>query len=344
MIHELKQIVESAISNQNSGIKSVLATVVDLDGSSYRQPGVRMLLSDNGSMVGAVSGGCVEKEVLKRAQSVFKTDKPQVMTYDGRYRLGCEGVLYILLEPFYVSDAFRTAFFENLESRKPLTVQSYFKKEDTCVGPFYSEVMFDDKQKFTFSSGNKLNTSKNEKLNIFAETLSPCFKLLIIGGEHDAVKLCNMGSLLGWEVDVVTSIKDPKQLLDFSGAKTVTSNSPETFIADGVDVECAVVLMTHNYAQDLRYLLKLKDSKPSYIGVLGSAKRREQLHNDLLDYTDDLDINFLDKIHSPAGLNIGAITPEEIALSILSEILAIHRNKEPHSLNTITGKIHLKPE
>jgi len=204
--------------------------------------------------------------------------------------------------------------------------------------------MFDDKQKFTFSSGNKLNTSKNEKLNIFAETLSPCFKLLIIGGEHDAVKLCNMGSLLGWEVDVVTSIKDPKQLLDFSGAKTVTSNSPETFIADGVDVECAVVLMTHNYAQDLRYLLKLKDSKPSYIGVLGSAKRREQLHNDLLDYTDDLDINFLDKIHSPAGLNIGAITPEEIALSILSEILAIHRNKEPHSLNTITGKIHLKPE
>ena len=344
MIHELKQIVDSAIRNQKSGIKNALATVVDLDGSSYRQPGVRMLLSDNGSMVGAVSGGCVEKEVLKRAQSVFKTGESKVITYDGRYRLGCEGVLYILIEPFYISDAFKTAFFKNLESRKPINVQSYFKKEDNCIGAFYSEVIFEDNNIFTFFSENETDTLEKSGLKIFKETLSPCFKLLIIGGEHDAVKLCKMGSLLGWEVDVITSVKDPKQHQDFPGAKSVSSNTPETFVVEGVDTECAVVLMTHNYAQDLRYLLKLKASAPSYIGVLGSAKRREQLHNDLLDYTADLDTDFLDKIHSPAGLNIGAITPEEIALSILSEILAINRNKDPHSLNTITGKIHLKPE
>ncbi|XMO85892.1 XdhC family protein [Algibacter sp. AS12] len=344
MIHEVKQIVETAILNQNSGIKNVLATVVHLDGSSYRQPGVRMLLSDDGSMVGAVSGGCVEKEVLRRAQSVFQNGKSKIITYDGRYRLGCEGVLYILLESFYVSDEFKSFFFQNLELRKQLTVKSYYKKEDECVGAFYSEVTFDNHRRITFSKDDNLDRLLKEDLKTYSQTLSPCFKLLIIGGEHDAVKLCKIGSLLGWEVDVVTSMKDPKQLQDFPGAKTVVSYSPETFLVDGLDSECAVVLMTHNYAQDLRYLLRLKNSKLTYIGVLGSARRREQLYNDLFEYTSDLEDDFLDKIHSPAGLNIGAITPEEIALSILSEILVINRNKEPYSLNTITGKIHVKSE
>ena len=344
MIHELKQIVQAAIYNQSLGIKNVLATVVDLDGSSYRRPGVRMLLSDNDAMVGAVSGGCVEKEVLRCAQSVFETGKSKIMTYDGRYRLGCEGVLYMLLEPFNVSDEFRKVFFQNLELRKPLAIQSYYKKEDECIGNFYSVVSFDTNREFTFSNDNNLLSPLTGNLKIFSQILSPCFKLLIIGGEHDAVKLCKMGALLGWEVDVVTSMKDPKHLRDFPGAKTVVANTPETFLADRLDSECAVVLMTHNYAQDLRYLLKLKKCKLTYIGVLGSAKRREQLHNDLLYYTSDLEDDFLEKIHSPAGLNIGAITPEEIALSILSEVLAIYRNKEPFSLNTITGKIHLKSE
>ncbi len=75
-----------------------MATVVDLDGSSYRKPGVRMLITGNGDMVGAVSGGCVEKDILRRSESVFNDGKSIMMTYDGRYRLGCEGVLYILLE------------------------------------------------------------------------------------------------------------------------------------------------------------------------------------------------------------------------------------------------------
>ena len=344
MIHELKQIVEAAIYNHSRGLKNVLATVVDLDGSSYRRPGVRMLLSENNEMVGAVSGGCVEKEVLRRSQSVFETGESKIMTYDGRYRLGCEGVLYILLEPFRVSDEFKKLFFQNLELRKPLTIQSYYKKEDECIGWFYSEFSFEENRKFTFVKDNNLISHSIDDVKIFSQTLSPCFRLIIIGGEHDAVKLCKMGAILGWDVDLVTTLKDPKNLQDFPGAKTVEANTPETFLVDNIDSECAVVLMTHNYAQDLRYLLRLKNCKLNYIGVLGSAKRREQLHEDLLDYASDLEIDFLEKIHSPAGLNIGAITPEEIALSILSEILTIHRKKAPFSLNTITGKIHLKSE
>ena len=340
MTHELKEIVKEAIKNQALGIKNVLASVVDLDGSSYRHPGVRMLLSSTGKMIGAVSGGCVEKEVLRSANSVFETGKSKIMTYDGRYRLGCEGVLYILLEPFKVSDTFKEIFFDKLEERVSISIQSYYKKEDGCVGDFYSQISFDENINFTFSDTQKKAVVLSNDVKVFKQILPPCFKLLIIGGEHDAVKLCKSSALLGWEINVITSIKDPKKIEDFPGAKSVTSNTPENFDPNSVDSQTAVVLMTHNYAQDLSYLLKLKHCNLPYIGVLGSANRREQLQNDLFDYTSELEESFLDNIYSPAGLNIGAITPEEIALSILSEILATIRNKTPISLKTITGKIH----
>lgn len=338
MTHELKQIIEAALQNQLQAKKSVLATVVDLEGSSYRKPGVRMLITEEGTMVGAVSGGCVEKEVLRRAQSVFSSGESKVMVYDGRYRLGCEGSLFILIEPFFVSEALKTAFFHNIENRKSLNIESYFKKEDDAIGHFGSVITFNNSA-FKFNDAF-LPKQKNEGLKHFSQNLPPCFKLLIIGGEHDAVKLCKMASLLGWEVDVVTSMSDPKELKDFPGAKQVIASTPEVFNTSKIDSECSVVLMTHNYAQDLRYLLKLKDCELAYIGILGSVKRRQQLQNELFEYIEDLEESFIESIHSPAGLNIGAVTPEEIALSILSEILAVNRGREPFSLKTLNGKLH----
>ena len=95
MIHELKEIILQAKKNQDKPLKNVLVTVVALEGSSYRKPGVRMLIAEDDKMIGAVSGGCVEKEILHRSNSpFFKMEKnPKVITYDGRYKLGCEGVL-----------------------------------------------------------------------------------------------------------------------------------------------------------------------------------------------------------------------------------------------------------
>jgi len=343
MTHELKQIVQEAVYNQSLGIENILATVVDLDGSSYRHPGVRMLLSSTGKRVGAISGGCVEKEVLRQSRSVFKTGKSRMMTYDGRYKLGCEGVLYILLEPFYIYDDFKDAFFINLEERSTIIMKSYYGKTDDCEGSFYSIITLGENLNFTFSEIKKEQCVLSNDTKMYEQELLPCFKLLIIGGEHDAVKLCKSASLLGWEIDVITSIKDPKQNEDFPEAKSVISNTPENFDFNNLDTQSAVVLMTHSYAQDLTYLLKLKDFNLLYIGVLGSTKRREQLQCDLFDYTSELEDSFLKSIYSPAGLNIGAITPEEIALSILSEILATIRNKTPIHLKTISGKIHSQP-
>ncbi|MDO6744468.1 XdhC family protein [Tenacibaculum soleae] len=338
MTHEFKEIVQQIILNQQKGIQNVLATVVDLEGSSYRKPGVRMLLSSDKKITGAVSGGCVEKEVQRRAQSVFNDGKPKVITYDGRYRLGCEGVLYILLESVYLSSEFITTFSNHLSARKPFIITSYYKREDEVYGNFGSVIQFSDNQKITFYEN--FNPSEKNNNLFFEQKLQPLFRLLIVGGEHDAVKLSNQATLLGWEVDVITSIKDPKQLADFPTSKSVIAQTPEVIQLTDINENTAVVIMNHNFTYDLRWIIKLQEQNPVYIGILGAAKRREKLLNELFDLAPDVTDDFLEKIHTPAGLNIGAETPEEIALSILAEILSVVRKKEVFSLKKITGKIH----
>ncbi|WP_031428836.1 XdhC family protein [Flavimarina sp. Hel_I_48] len=336
MTHEFIAIVAQARRDQENGIQSVLATVVALDGSSYRKPGVRMLLSENGLMTGAVSGGCVEKEVQHRAATVFKDQKPKVITYDGRYRLGCEGILYILLEPFTLSTEYVTQFYNAINQRRPFYISSFYRKEDEAYGNFGSVFYTEHGEKMPFST----NFSPDGSNSQFEQTMQPLFKLLIIGGEHDAVKLCNSAALLGWQVDIITSVNDPKTEMNFPGAATVSSATPETLVMETLDEQTAVVLMTHNYAQDLKFLLRLQSVDVAYLGLLGSSKRRDQLQNDLLEHAPELALEYLEKIYSPAGLNLGAITPEEIALSILSEIVSVTRDKTPYSLRETIGQIH----
>ncbi|MFY9241649.1 MAG: XdhC family protein [Polaribacter sp.] len=337
MIHELKEIIHQAVINQKKGLKNVLASVVYLEGSSYRKPGVRMLISEDLNSVGAVSGGCVEKEIIQRAKTVFKDDKPKVITYDGRYRLGCEGILYILIEPFFISDNFLEAFLNSSKRREAIKIDAYFIKEDEAFGDFGSIITFENLSQFTFS--NSFNP-KVENVELFTQILKPSFKLIIIGGEHDAVKLCNIAANLGWEIDVITSAKDSKVLKDFPGANSVVGDSPETIQFKDITENCAIVIMNHSYVQDLKYVVKLSEYAPKYIGILGAPKRRERLFNELFDFAPETTEAFLDCIYTPAGLHIGAKTPEEIAVSILAEILSVMNKKEPFSLRKINGKIH----
>ncbi len=338
MTHEFITILDQAKRDKELGIHNVLATVVALDGSSYRKPGVRMLLSENGAITGAVSGGCVEKEVQLRAKSVFRDQKPKVIAYDGRYRLGCEGILYILLEPFLPSAEFIERFYSNVKERKGFIIKSFYQKNDEIYGYFGSIFYTENGDNHPFSTD--FQTNQDNDTLIFKQEMQPLFKLFIIGGEHDAVKLCSMAALLGWQVDVITSIKDPKTQQDFPGSHKVSAQTPENLFLHNLDAQTAVILMTHNYAQDLKFLLRLQEVDVAYLGLLGSTNRREQLQNDLFEFAPEIAVSFLDKIYSPAGLNLGAITPQEIALSILSEIVAVTRDKTPHSLKETTGQIH----
>ncbi len=335
MTHEILQIFQSYATNKKLGLKAVMASVVHLEGSSYRKPGVRMLLFDNNVMVGAVSGGCVEKEIKRQAQSVFKTNTPKLMTYDGRYRLGCEGVLYILIEPFNPNQQLTKAFESCVENRWEFEIYSQYslsEKENELFGSFIRI----KGESFPLSE----QLTENTDLDIFTQQLKPRLKLLIIGAEHDAVQLTKYASLSGWEIDVVAAPTEEKKLNDFPGASAIFYIPPEDIAKLVKDSETAIVLMTHSYVKDLQFLLHLANCKVPYIGLLGPAARRDRLLNELIELKDDIFIDFMDSIYGPAGLDIGAITPQEIAVSIVAEILAITRVRTPDFLKNKTGTIH----
>ncbi|WP_350291929.1 XdhC/CoxI family protein [uncultured Croceitalea sp.] len=334
MTHELKQIFKAFEAANTKNIPCVLATVVALDGSSYRRPGVRMLLLEDGSSIGAVSGGCVEKEVFKQAESVFTTKIPKVMTYDGRYRLGCEGILYILLEPFNPNETFLTKFWNSIDRREPFTFQSFYEKEHIEGKGFGSLFKTEDG---TLSL--QLEFKPKDDVLLFEQELNPCSRMIIIGAEHDAVQLCSFASMMGWEVTIVANPKEEKSIINFVGASQFVNAEAETLDIK-IDDHTAIVLMTHSYVKDLQFLMRLKDENPGYFGLLGPARRREKLFNELLERYQDISEDFLESIHGPAGLDIGAETPQEIAIAVMGEILAVINKREPQLLKKRVGRIH----
>jgi xanthine/CO dehydrogenase XdhC/CoxF family maturation factor len=340
MTHEFKKIVHHFKKAKEKGLGTVLASVVSLDGSSYRRPGVRMLLLENGEMVGAVSGGCVEKEVMRQAGSVFKDNIPKMMTYDGRYRLGCEGILYILLEPFSPDIPFLEAFDENQRQREGFLVRSFYVKGEGAFPGIGSVVRFQDKNTHFLIEKRVVAHTKSEGVDLLEQQMAPCFRLMVIGAEHDAVQLCSLASAMGWEVTIFATPLEEKDIVDFPGAHEFYACLPEDIPITDIDAQTAIVVMTHSYAKDLRYLLGLKETDPAYLGLLGPARRREKLLNELLERFPEVSDLFFDKIHGPAGINIGAETPQEIAISILAEILSVTRAQQPMLLKNKSGGIH----
>ncbi len=335
MTHELKKIIETYLKSRKRPQNAVLATVVALEGSSYRKPGVRMLVFENGQMIGAVSGGCVEKEVFRQALTVFRDGIPKIMTYDGRYRLGCEGILYIVIEPFQPSDVFLGVFFKAIKDRSEFQIAAYYQKKEGPKSGAGTIFEFKD-SRFALHPTNQIDPD----LEVYTDRLKPCFKLVIIGAEHDAVQLCLLAGLLGWEVTIVAHPSEDKQISDFPGAYEIITPFPEDLDCAGIDMQTAVILMTHSYVKDLQYLIALQKSRHAYMGILGPQKRREKLLNEFLEFCPEVTDAFFASMYGPAGLNIGAETPQEIALSILSEILAVINQKSPIFLRDKEGGIH----
>jgi len=341
MTHELKKLIQAYLNARHIGLASVMATVVELDGSSYRRPGVRMLINEHGHMTGAVSGGCVEKEILKQSQSVFATGESKMMTYDGRYRLGCEGTLYILIELFAPGEMLLAEFAKAIKNRQPFDIQSRYSKSVGTDPDLQSVIIFDKHKQFSFNGQDIKDLAPGSDTLLFRQHLEPCFKIMIIGAEHDAVQLCLLANSLGWEVTVVVSPSNPQELTDFPGADELLKVNAADLPHDKIDKHIAIVLMSHSYVKDLEFLFSFKDSRPAYIGLLGPANRREKMLNDLIEKYPSIDESFFDLLFGPAGLNIGAETPQEIAMSICSEILSVIRKQEPKSLKDKLGSIHL---
>ena len=336
MTIELKNIIDYVIQNSNQN-KFVLATVVHLEGSSYRRPGVRMLINNNGESFGNVSGGCVEKEIIKQSQSVFKSEIPKIIKYDGRFRLGCEGIITILIEPFSLSKKFITEFNTSIERRFSIYSSSTYKLEQVEDLNLGTQIQI-GKKKFSFHKN--FSTKSNKKTLYFEQSFAPIFRLFIFGAEHDAVQLCKSASLLGWEITIVAPPDENKTINFFKGAKNFITPIIESFNSNSIDKQSAIILMTHSFNKDIQYLIALKETFPAYFGLLGPSKRREKIIEKFLDHYPECSIEFLDQLRGPAGLDIGAESPSEISISILSEILSVIRQKNALILSSKNGNVH----
>lgn len=212
-------------------------------------------------------------------------------------------------------------------------VSHYTENYETgCYGSFYKLA----NQSHSLSG---LDTEPRNTLQ-YQQILAPAMRLLVIGGEHDSVHLTSMAAHMGWEVIVATVPQDEKEKSNFPGCHKFLSVPPEEFPTEVIDGQTAVVLMTHNYAKDLKYLMGFATIAPLYLGILGPVKRREKLLNELLGQHPEMDFGFFEQLYGPAGLAIAAETPQEIAISILAEILAVSRNGSGESLRNRSKGIH----
>ncbi|MBB3699907.1 XdhC family protein [Flammeovirga yaeyamensis] len=326
MLHELQYIVQQSYKWNTQNLKTVLVTVVALDGSSYRKPGVRMLISEEGDFVGAVSGGCVENEIRRQSVDVFQSGLPKVIRYNGKLRLGCEGVLSILIEPLHIDENSYQGFQKAIESRK--VIECYSLYSENVLEMRYSQTRFicDGVPLFSYDL-----SMDSPHLQSFHQTLLPIYQLYIFGVDHDALPLAQFALGNGWKVNVVDSIHGKGEVSLFPEEVNYIKINEDEVSQLSFDHQTGVVLMTHNLIKDLHYLTQLQHQEIGYIGILGAKKRKKKLLQHLEEFSPDVSNKFLESIHSPCGLDIGAETPQEIAISIMAEIIQIQKNKKSDS-------------
>lgn len=361
---ELQEILKK-ISDLAPDEKAILATVVDVVGSGYRRPGARMLIDQNGYGIGTVSGGCLEADVLEHAKKVLKTNEPKIITYDTSkdensifgLGMGCRGIVRILLEPIEKDSAiFRTFQIACKNREKQLLATLISSNTNLPIGGriFYSEVeqfyfvnfptnldfhneLIKDCEMLYFSNTNLLTNTYKIQLQtyeFFFEIINPPLNLVIFGAGYDALPLINFAKELGWRVTAIDhrpafANKERLPEADEILVKNI-EDLEDTFFQDENSV---AVIMTHNYNRDREILPRLLKSNCLYIGALGSKKRTEKI----LAETGE---NWHEKLHAPIGLDIGADTPEAIALAIVAEIQAVLKNRNGGFLRERKGSIY----
>ena len=370
---ELQRILKTFEQNQNSGQSLALATLVKAQGSTYRRPGARMLMTSQGQMIGSLSGGCLEGDVFEQAQTVMASGKPIVVQYDTMsdediiwgLGLGCNGIVQILIERLEEENPFNPLAFltECLHRRQVGILATVFHVEGQVKAQVGSRLMVypdstvksdiedaDLVAQIREDSWKALNDSRSTvkayplptgKAEVFIEVIQPPVPLMIFGAGHDAVPLVRLAHELGWYVTVVDSRQADGTRSRFPSADEVVLSRPEG-ISERIHLynRTMAVIMTHNYLHDLELLKILLPSPVRYLGILGPKSRTGKLLQDLQEQGIPPSEQQLQRLYSPVGLNIGADTPEEIALSIVAEIQAVLGDRSGESLRNYQGPIH----
>ena len=368
---EIHDIIKAFDEAQELGKQTALATVVHVEGSSYRRPGARMLIEEDGRLTGAISGGCLEGDALRKALLVMTEKKSKLVTYDTMddddakfgVGLGCNGIIQVLIEPIDSANPnnpiqYLKSLNEKRQKSVLVTLFSLLDKKDpqygTCLllkedenlidhTPVLKNVLMADASDALTNqtSSFKNYISENQNLTAFIEVIEPPVSVIIIGAGNDVMPLVNMADILGWETTVIDGRANYAKKERFVSACQVLVSKPEHVLEQiVVDERTVFLLMTHNYNYDMAMLRQLLQKSISYIGMLGPKKKRERMLNELKDEGLTFTEQQLSILHSPVGLDIGAETSEEIALSILAEIKALFAGRDVQSLRTIKEVIH----
>lgn len=366
---EQRAIVQAFQKIDLSKRKVALATVVRVRGSSYRSPGARMLITDDGTWVGSISGGCLEGDALRKARMVMTEKKPVTVTYDTREEsnqnlgigLGCNGVIDVLIEPLDENDDYNTIkiFDRILDIEQPVAMATIFsenkrqaeklllKPDGEIIKDFsdqsLSALVHPDLINLfeTNKSAAKEYFTDNEKSEVFIELIQPIISLMIFGGGFDARPVSQLAKSLGWNVTVTDECVAHIAPVFFPDADKLSLCQREFVDRDfKITSYTACVLMSHNYEYDRDVLKKILRTSTPYIGILGPRKRFDKMLAEFEKEGLKISSNDLHRIHSPIGLDIGAETPDEIALSIVGEIQSKFSNRSGGFLKYRNAPIH----
>jgi len=346
--------------------KAALATVVVVEESAYRRIGARMFVKSNGDWIGGISGGCLEGDALKRAQIAILKDQPSIVVYDTMdddahqigVGLGCNGRIEVLFTPIDHTDknnpVERLKIIQN--HREPsIFYQVTSSNSMQHLGAFSNQneaENFSNKMQISFQdllSKTKIvqerkkskvfnfESQEGSSFDILIEFIRPEIQLIIVGDNYDVNAFVGIADELGWDIHVIGLLRKM--------GKPIVDRSRKTYAYDQVNkIQCdaytSVVLMSHDYKWDMKMLLHFVNERPAYIGMLGPKKRMIKMQNELNDDGHNVDLNQISHFFSPIGLDIGAETPEEIALSITAEIISHFRGRQGASLKHREGTIH----
>ncbi|MGK7919856.1 MAG: XdhC family protein [Trichodesmium sp.] len=346
---ELQDIITTYNKLKNSGETFALATVVKVAGSTYRRPGARMLMTSKGEMVGSLSGGCLEGDVLEQAEEVMKTKKPRLVSYDTTSEadilwglgMGCQGIVDIFIEPLFDENGKILMSFiaDCLRDRKPGVLVTIFKTQAlenhhlmlSPDGNFTTQITDDsliqlllNHGKSAQKSGKSFHISTNN-IEALIEVIHPPLSLVIFGAGHDAIPIVYFAKQLGWSVTVLDRRPAYATSTRFPEADAVIISEYEKLPKSVIlDEKTVAVVMTHNYIYDLTILKNLLPLPLPlrYLGILGPRRRTEKLLGEI-----PIDEQYKKRLYAPVGLDIGADNPQEIALAIIAEIQAVITNR-----------------
>lgn len=369
----MKEIIDIVAAYQKAveqGKKTALATVVLVEGSAYRRAGARMLITEDGQLTGAISGGCLEGDALRKARMVIMQQEALLVTYDTMddddaklgVGLGCNGIIHILIEPILDTaenpitllqkiitvhaDAVLITLFsiDNRKAAQPGTCVCLTNDIFTLTKeniPFWDELIM-AAQETLANRQSQNNTYKAEwSFTAFVEHIKPLVSLVIIGAGNDAVPLTQLASVLCWDITIVDGRNNYAVPERFPLAKRVIVSKAENVLSHiKVNDWTAVVLMTHNYIYELELLRTLLPLNLPYVGVLGPKKKLDRMLDELEEAGTRITNEQSANIYGPVGLDIGSESPEEIALSIIAEIKAVLSGRNGHSLKFKPAPIH----